>query len=382
MNKSQPTYVIYLDLKKAFDSVSHTTLSKKLIEIGLPEKSRNWFNSYLANWCQRVNLDGNLSTYRDIQYGVPQGSVLGPILFSIYINTLPRVIDVDLHMFADDTVLFATDPLVLQENLSITYDWCCINTLTLNPKKTQWMVFGLDNVDNGVSFKIGGEILERVDCYKYLGLYVGNRQTFHDHRTKLIQQLNLKLNYFAKIRKFHTTKTALTMYKATMLPLLDYADLVYEQNFKYVNKQLQKIQNRALRLIYNQHLIEYDNRLSTYVLHENAKMCRLKYRRGKHLLIHAYDLASKPDNLDRRQLPTRAHEGKRLSIPKIGNKKFYRSIYYRAADSWNKLIPSMTLIDSRPEFKRLLDGVAAIIGGKKEEKSKGIEKSRNCTCTW
>ena len=70
-----------------------------------------------------------------------------------------------------------------------------------------------------------------------------------------------------------------------------------------------------------------------------------------------YDLASKPDNLDRRQLPTRAHEGKRLSIPKIRNMKFYRSIYYRAADSWNKLIPSMTLIDSRPEFKRILDGL-------------------------
>ena len=211
LNKFQPTYVIYLDLKKAFDSVSPTTLSKKLIEIGLPEKSRNWFNSYLANRRQRVNLDGNLSTYRDIQYGVPQGSVLGPILFSIYINTLPRDIDVDLHMFADDTVLFATDPLVLQENLSITYDWCCRNTLTLNTKKTQWMVFGVDNVDNGVSFKIGGEILERVDCYKYLGLYVDNRLTFHDHCTKLIQQLNLKLNYFAKIRKFLTTKTALTI---------------------------------------------------------------------------------------------------------------------------------------------------------------------------
>ena len=219
------------------------------------------------------------------------------------------------------------------------------------------MVFGLDNVDNGISFKIGGEILERVDCYQYLGLYVDNRLTFHDHLTKLIQQLNLKLNYFAKIRKFLTTKTALTIYKATMLPLLDYADLVFEQNIKYVNKQLQKIQNRALRLIYNQHLIEYNNRLSTYVLHENAKMCRLKYRRGKHLLINAYDLASKPDNLDRRQLPTRAHEGKRLSIPKIRNKKCYRSIYYRAADSWNKLIPSMTLIDSRPGFKRLLDGL-------------------------
>ena len=161
------------------------------------------------------------------------------------------------------------------------------------------MVFGLDNVFNGVSFNIGDKILERVDCYKYLGLYVDNRLTFHDHRTKLIQQLNLKLNYFAKITKFLTTKTALTIYKATMLPLLDYADMVYEQNIKYVNKQLQKIQSRALRLIYHQHLIEYDNRLSTYVLHENANMCRLKYRREKHLLIHTYDLVSKPDNLDR-----------------------------------------------------------------------------------
>ena len=144
-----------------------------------------------------MNLDGNLSTYRDIQYGVPQGSVLGPILFSIYINTLPRVIDVDLHMLADDTVLFATDPLVLQGNLSITYDWCCRNTLTL------------------IEFEV---------------------------------------------KLFCQDKTALTIYKATMLPLFDYADLVFEQNIKYVNKQLQKIQNRALRLIYNQHLIEYDNK--------------------------------------------------------------------------------------------------------------------------
>ena len=124
------------------------------------------------------------------------------------------------------TVVFATDPLV--QYYRKTYQLHTIGVVEiLYTKKTQWMVFGLDNVDNRVSFKIGGEILERVDCYKYLGLYVDNRLTFHDHRTKLIQQLNLKLNYFAKIRKFLTTKTALTIYKATMLPLLDYADLVY-----------------------------------------------------------------------------------------------------------------------------------------------------------
>ena len=134
--------------------------------------------------------------------------------------------------------------------------------------------------------------------------------------------IEFEVKLFCQDKKVSHYQDGTHYIKATMLPLLDYADLVYEQNIKYVNKQLQKIQNRALGLIYNQHLIEYDNRLSTYVLHENAKMCRLKYRREKHL-IHAYDLASKPDILDRRQLPTRAHEGKRLSIPTIRNMKFY-----------------------------------------------------------
>ena len=85
-------------------------------------------------------------------------------MFSIYINTLPRVIDVDLHMFADDSFICYGSFSITGKPINYgTYDWCCRNTLTLNTKKTQWMVFGLDNVENGVSFKIGGEILERVE---------------------------------------------------------------------------------------------------------------------------------------------------------------------------------------------------------------------------
>ena len=95
INKSLTTYVIFLDFKKAFDTVSHKILLNKLDEIGIPPKLSTWFSSYLCNRYQKVNLDGNISDSRLVSYGVPQGSVVGPTLFSIYINNLPNTIGLE-----------------------------------------------------------------------------------------------------------------------------------------------------------------------------------------------------------------------------------------------------------------------------------------------
>ena len=121
INKSLTTYVIFLDFKKVFDTVSHKILLNKLNEIGIPPKLSTWFSSYLCNRYQKVNLDGNISDSRFVSYGVPQGSVVGPTLFSIYINNLPNTIGLEgMQKYADDTVLYGSDCNALQGKQNFT----------------------------------------------------------------------------------------------------------------------------------------------------------------------------------------------------------------------------------------------------------------------
>lgn len=137
---------IYLDLKKAFNTVNHEILLDKLNHYGIRGNIHKWFKSYLNNRMQFVQVDGLNSKYRNIQTGVPQGSVLGPLLFLIYVNdiqySIPKSPDSQVMLFADDTnvLLFANDEKQLmrmcKEYVNQLYIWFCCNKLTLNIMKT------------------------------------------------------------------------------------------------------------------------------------------------------------------------------------------------------------------------------------------------------
>ena len=110
-----PTHAVFLDLRKAFDTVSHSHLIDKLSSLDLNIRTLNWFSSYLSNRYQCVKLGGIASDYAEVTHGVPQGSVLGPVLFSIYINSLSEeVAEVGLQMYADDTILYSSNLNTLQ----------------------------------------------------------------------------------------------------------------------------------------------------------------------------------------------------------------------------------------------------------------------------
>ena len=119
--------------------VSHELLLNELKIIGLQERTVSWFESYLSDRVQRTRMNDDCSGYLPVPYGVPQGSILGPTLFSIYINDLVNFVDCDLIFYADDTVMMNKDPIALHRNLDLIYEWCNKNYLTINCKKSQWM---------------------------------------------------------------------------------------------------------------------------------------------------------------------------------------------------------------------------------------------------
>ena len=169
-----------------------------------------------------------------------------------------------------------------------------------------------------------------------------------------MNHVQMKLNYFANIRCFLNNEAALLIYKTTILPLIEYADYIIDQHIKYVNNQLQNLQNRGLRIALNQHIKRYDERITTEEMHRAARIPTLYYRRELHLLQYAFDLKQKPGNVDDRMLPTRRHDGIRLITYTVKNRKYCRSIYYRASEKWNNLNVNLTLIDDKKVFKRLL----------------------------
>ena len=198
-NKIDP-WIIYLDLKKAFDTISHVKMIEKLRVLGLDQATLGWFRSYLNDRWQCVKLNNLISDTLPITYGVPQGSILGPILFSIYINEIANIVNCGIVLYADDTVIFHQDKNILQDNLRIITDWCNNNLLTINVEKSHWMHTRLcGKIDKNVAqddiaLMVKNKKLTEVNTYKYLGLHIDNNLNFQLHHKKVISQIQLKLN--------------------------------------------------------------------------------------------------------------------------------------------------------------------------------------------
>ena len=259
-------------------------------------------------------------------------------------------------MYADDTVIYGTDSQQLQRKLNSVVEWCSKNILTLNISKTKWMTIGLVRHirEHELRFKVKDMILEEVLTYKYLGVELDESLSYKHHRRTMVNHVQQKLSYFPKIRTFINTSVALTIYKSTILPIIEYADFIYDQTVEYVSKQIQSLQNRGLKIVFNQHNKRYDQRMPTTEMHREANLFRLKYRREQHLLTYAISLKQNPMLVDNRHIPTRRHTGIRLTTPKIKNYRFQKSIQYKAILAWNNLDNELTRFEEIKVFKKAL----------------------------
>ena len=210
IDQGQLTGAVFIDLRKAFDTVNHDVLLDKLTEIGVLGHERDWFSHYLMNRTQSVEFQGVTSCPVGISVGVPQGSILGPLLFLLHVNDLPGMTsECSILMYADDTVLFCSSPQAsliankLNNELREIERWLFDNSLFINKTKTEAMLFvtaqRLSNADS-FDIHIDGKQIKQVSEFTYLGVVFDERLSFNGHVKKLISKAGKRVGMVGRLR--------------------------------------------------------------------------------------------------------------------------------------------------------------------------------------
>ncbi len=255
------TVSVLLDLSKAFDTIDHNILLTKLEYYGIRGIALEWFRSYLSHRTQYVDYKSVNSSSLEISCGVPQGSVLGPLLFIIYTNDLPHsLIHSKCILFADDTTVYSSSPNIkdvvssVENDLSILHDWFCANKLSLNVNKTNFMIFSPKSANkypNLTKINLGNQIIERVNCAKFLGIHIDDELQWDKH----IQFLSCKLSSGAyainAVKRILSRYNLKQLYYSLFHSHLSYGILLWGSAYKYRLHKIEVSQKKAIRNIMN-----------------------------------------------------------------------------------------------------------------------------------
>ena len=256
---------VFIDLKKAFDTVDHTILLKKLEHYGIRGPAIALLGSYLSNRKQYVCYDGFESEKGQVQCGVPQGSVLGPLFFLLYVNDMVRASnEMDLVLFADDTNIFCVGKTHTElfekanRGLRAISRWFRCNKLTLNLKKTEYVYFGGPGgrqVPIG-GLKIGDEAVRRVHGARFLGIWVDEGLRWSGQIEKVRSKVGRLLGVLGRVQATLGGELVHKLYNAMVLPHLQYCLMVWgdfeEGRNKLLGESLLRYQKRFLGLISHQ----------------------------------------------------------------------------------------------------------------------------------
>jgi hypothetical protein len=246
-------FLVFFDLQKAFDTVDHNILLSKLYYYGIRGLMFDWLKNYLSDRQQYTIVNNVSSNMRDITCGVPQGSVLGPLLFLIYINDISKAVpNNELNIFADDTNLFISGPTTAQieltanECLKCLESWFCANKLSLNTDKTFYMLFGNINKSQPnltLNLNINGVLLNKVSYCKYLGVVLDEELKWDKHVEYIYNKITKFTSLFYKLRCIAPRKILYKLYYAFVYPLISYGIEIYANASSSALDRLYKVNN-------------------------------------------------------------------------------------------------------------------------------------------
>ena len=259
MDQRMLTGAVFIDFRKAFDTVNHDLLLQKLSYMGVLDKELAWFKDYLHDRTQVLDFQGVSSDPVPIPIAVPQGSILGPLLFILHVNDLPNVVNrCSMLMYADDTVLFYAASRVdalqerLNEELKTIECWLRQNSLFLNVYKTEAIVFGTSpRLPNIYSFTISvnGTYIKRVSQFKYLGVVFDERLSCNDHVKFILAKAGKRVGVLGRIRYCITWHSAKIIYTSMIRPIVEYCDKVWGCCGQANKNALESLQRRAGRIV-------------------------------------------------------------------------------------------------------------------------------------
>ena len=351
--------IIYLDFKKAFDSVPHQRLLVKIKSYGISGNLYNWITDFLTGRSQRVRVENDFSNHAQVLSGIPQGSILGPILFTIFINDISDGIESVCRVFADDTKVFNSvhNAQILQNDINKLVTWTKLWELHFNIDKCKVMHLGRSN--NNFDYTM-------VDCTdtnktisacteeKDLGVLFDQQLSFKNHIQMAIKKANKILGIIKRTFTHMDSDTFLRLYKTMVRPHLEYGNVIWDPHLKGLSQDLERVQRRATRMVKECSHLTYIERL-TYL-----NLFSLKYRRFRGSLIQTFKIINKVDDVDPNDFYTFNNGNTRYADFKIFIKRSKLDIRKycfsnRTARAWNNLAIKTRKAKSVNTFKRLLD---------------------------
>ena len=355
--------VILLDFSKAFDKVPHNRLLHKLSYYGVQDNTLRWIKSFLADRKQEVLLEGVHSSPADVTSGVPQGTVLGPLLFLTYINDLPDVVqNSKTKLFADDCLLFKSihniyDQRLLQSDLTALEKWESEWQMEFNPSKCS--VIQITNRSPSVaSYVLHNEILQTVTDSKYLGITFNNKLSWQNHINSTTAKGNKVLGFLRRNLHDCSRKVKAAAYTTMVRPILEYSATVWDPYLKKEINQLESVQRRAARFATN----NYYNRSPgcvTNMLHQ-LKWDSLEKRRQNLRLGFLHKINNNEVDVDINEFVKRSDKrtrgAQRFHQEHTKNKIYFNSFFPRTVRDWNKLPANISSTQDPEVFRAYLGG--------------------------